>query len=236
MAVTAPAQIRPFQPGDRGQVLALAPRFTEGVAPWRDPPAVRRVARDWVSTSVYVAIAIDRVVGVVSIRERAHFTGQTHAYVGELAVASGMERRGIATALMNAAEAWAARRGLAFVTLQTGGQHASAVRRVALQGRPANAHVAGHRLAQSKITHAITVTGEPGHYGLAEHHQARALTGSPPAEIGILRASVASIGQRSELSASGATIIGSGLAAPASARRTARQVNSHDVRGDAATA
>jgi hypothetical protein len=35
---------------------------------------------------------------------------------------------------------------------------------VALQGRPANAHVAGHRLAQSKITHAITVMGEPGHY------------------------------------------------------------------------
>jgi ribosomal protein S18 acetylase RimI-like enzyme len=31
-----------------------------------------------------------------------------------------MERRGIATALMNAAEAWAAQRGLAFLTLHTG--------------------------------------------------------------------------------------------------------------------
>lgn len=130
MAVTASAQIRPFQPGDRSQVLALAPRLTHGVAPWRDPAAVRRAAHNWVQTSVdtadqpghavYIAIAGDRVVGVVSIREQTHFTGQTDAYVGELVVASGMERRGIATALMNAAEAWAAQRDLAFLTLQTG--------------------------------------------------------------------------------------------------------------------
>ena len=130
MAATAPAQIRPFQPGDRSQVLALAPRLTERVAPWRDPAAVRRAAQHWVQTSidtaaqpghaVYVAIAGDRVVGVVSIREQNHFTGQADAYVGELAVASGMERRGIATALMKTAEAWAAQCGLAFVTLHTG--------------------------------------------------------------------------------------------------------------------
>ena len=91
---------------------------------------MRRAAQNWVQTSidtaaqpghaVYVAIASERVVGVVTIREQTHFTGQTDAYVGELAVASGMERRGIATALMNAAEAWAAQRGLEFLTLQTG--------------------------------------------------------------------------------------------------------------------
>jgi ribosomal protein S18 acetylase RimI-like enzyme len=130
MAVTAPTQIRPFRPGDRRQVLALAPRLTEGIAPWRDLAAVRHAAENWVQTSVdnaaqpgraiYVAIVSGQVVGVVSIREQAHFTGQTDAYVGELAVASGMERRGIATALMNAAEAWGARRGLAFLTLHTG--------------------------------------------------------------------------------------------------------------------
>jgi hypothetical protein len=33
---------------------------------------------------------------------------QTDAYVGEFAVASGMERCGIATALMNVGEAWTA--------------------------------------------------------------------------------------------------------------------------------
>ena len=128
--MTASAEIRPFQPGDRSQVLALAARLTEGVASWRDHAAVRRAAQNWVQTStdtaaepghaVYVAISSHRVVGVVSIREQLHFTGQTDAYVGELAVAPGMERRGIATALMNAAEAWAAQRGLAFLTLHTG--------------------------------------------------------------------------------------------------------------------
>jgi ribosomal protein S18 acetylase RimI-like enzyme len=130
MAATAPAQIRPFRPGDRRQVLALAPRLTQGVAPWRDPAAVRRAALNWVQTSIdtaaqpghalYVAIASDQVVGVVSVREQTHFTGQTDAYVGELAVASGMERRGIATALMHAAEEWAAQQSLPFVTLHTG--------------------------------------------------------------------------------------------------------------------
>ena len=130
MTAAAPTQIRPFQARDRSQVLALAPRLTQGVAPWRDPAAVRRAAQNWVQTSidtaaepghaVYVAITSDRVVGVVGIREQPHFTGQTDAYVGELAVAPGMERRGIATALMKAAEAWAAQRGLAFLTLHTG--------------------------------------------------------------------------------------------------------------------
>ncbi len=42
------------------------------------------------------------------------------AYVGELAVKPGMERRGIATRLMAAAETWAADRGMAFLTLETG--------------------------------------------------------------------------------------------------------------------
>ena len=102
MAATAPAQIRPYRPGDRSQVLALAPRLTQGVAPWRNPAAVRRAAHNWVQTSidtvdqpgraVYIAVASDRVVGVVSIREQTHFTGQTDAYVGELVVASGMAR------------------------------------------------------------------------------------------------------------------------------------------------
>src|SRR5947209_7018408 len=33
------AGIRTFRGEDREQVLALAPRLTEGVAPWRDPAA-----------------------------------------------------------------------------------------------------------------------------------------------------------------------------------------------------
>ena len=91
---------------------------------------MRHAACGWVESSldtasqpdhaVYVAIADGRVAGAVTICERKHFTGQVDAYTGELAVASDLERRGIATQLVNAAEAWAARRGLAFVTLETG--------------------------------------------------------------------------------------------------------------------
>jgi hypothetical protein len=55
MTATAPTQIRPFLPGDRGQVLALAPRLTQSVAPWREPAAVRRAAQNWVQTSIDTA-------------------------------------------------------------------------------------------------------------------------------------------------------------------------------------
>jgi len=130
MTATERAQIRPFEPGDRNQLLSLATRLTEGVASWRDPASVRRVAQQWVQASVdaaaqpdhavYVADLSGQLIGFVGLRERAHFTGQTDVYIGELAVRPGFERRGIATALLNAAEAWAAKRGAAFLTLHTG--------------------------------------------------------------------------------------------------------------------
>jgi hypothetical protein len=40
MAEYQPVEIRPVQPGDHAQALALAPRLTEGVAAWRDLQAV----------------------------------------------------------------------------------------------------------------------------------------------------------------------------------------------------
>jgi ribosomal protein S18 acetylase RimI-like enzyme len=123
-------QIRAFRPGDRDGVMALAPRLTEGVAPWRDPQAVLAAVRGWVSGSAdqagrdghafYVAVAADEVVGLVTVCEQAHFSGQMDAYVGELVVAKAWEDRGIGRLLMAAAEGWAAVRGLAFITLETG--------------------------------------------------------------------------------------------------------------------
>lgn len=130
MAEHAQARIRPYRAGDRDQVMALAPRLAEGVAPWRDPAAVAAAVQGWIHSStdaagqpghaVYVAADGHSIVGVVSVCAQAHFTGQVDAYVGELAVHAGMERRGIATALMTAAEDWAAQHGLAFLTLETG--------------------------------------------------------------------------------------------------------------------
>ncbi len=122
--------VRSYQPGDHAQVMTLAPRLAEWVAPWRDPAAVLTAVHGWIQDSigalgqpghaVYLAVDGEAIVGVVTVCERTHFTSQVDAYVGELAVRAGMERRGIATRLMQAAETWAGRRGLPFLTLDTG--------------------------------------------------------------------------------------------------------------------
>lgn len=123
-------QIREYTPADRDAVLALAPRLTEGVAPWRDPAGVLAAVVAWVTSSadnsgqpgraMFVAADGGTIVGLVTVAERKHFTGQVDAYVGELVTAAGMERRGIASNLMAAAEAWGAARGLEYLTLETG--------------------------------------------------------------------------------------------------------------------
>jgi ribosomal protein S18 acetylase RimI-like enzyme len=126
----AGTQIRRFQNADREAVMALAPRLTEGVAPWRDSDAVLATARKWVADSAgnagtddhifYVATSGDEVIGLVSAWERPHFTGQLDTYVGELVVAPSWERHGVARQLMQAAETWAVSRGRPFITLETG--------------------------------------------------------------------------------------------------------------------
>jgi len=123
-------QIREYTPEDRDPIMALAPRLTEGKAPWRDDDAWLAAVRSWIAdaaesvgrpdNAVFVAVDGDQVVGVVHAAERTHFTGQVDAYVGELVTAAGHERRGIARALMEAAEEWGAARGLDYLTLETG--------------------------------------------------------------------------------------------------------------------
>jgi ribosomal protein S18 acetylase RimI-like enzyme len=130
MTAQATIHIRSYQPADHAQVMTLAPRLAEWVAPWRDPAAVLTAVQGWVQDSidalgqpgraVYLAVDGQAILGVVTVTECTHFTGQVDAYVGELAVRTGSERRGIATQLMNAAETWAASRGLPFLTLETG--------------------------------------------------------------------------------------------------------------------
>jgi ribosomal protein S18 acetylase RimI-like enzyme len=126
----AAAQIRPYQDADREAVMALAPRLTEGVAPWRDPQAVLTAVHNWVRDSAgkatdddrifYVATADTQVVGFITAWEQSHFSGQIDTYIGEMAVAPAWERHGIARQLMQAAETWAATRGRPFITLETG--------------------------------------------------------------------------------------------------------------------
>jgi ribosomal protein S18 acetylase RimI-like enzyme len=130
MAEPNTVQIREYHPVDNDAVLALAPRLMEGRPAWRDAEAWLAAVQGWLRSAadsadqpdqvVYVAVDGDQVVGVVHAAERTHFTGQVDAYVGELVTAAGQERRGIARALMRAAEHWGAARGLDYLTLETG--------------------------------------------------------------------------------------------------------------------
>ncbi|TQS45899.1 GNAT family N-acetyltransferase [Cryptosporangium phraense] len=128
--------VRQYRPSDRDAVLLLAPRLQIGVASWRDPTAVGSAVAGWIEESldhsadadraVQVAVASDEIVGVVTTGQRQHFTGEVDAYVGELVVKAGSERRGIGTLLLRAAEQWALGRGLRRLTLETGAANSSA--------------------------------------------------------------------------------------------------------------
>lgn len=129
-------QVRRYAEADRAAVIALAPRLTEGVAGWRDRRAVRAAVLGWVTESLAAAAADDHavlvadddgmVLGFVTCAEREHFTGEVDGYVGELVVAGGCVRRGVGSALMAAAEQWAADRGLSRITLETGAANTAA--------------------------------------------------------------------------------------------------------------
>ena len=129
-------EVRTATAADRSQVLSLAPRLTEGVAPWREAGKVFTAVQGWLDEAmdtaavpghaVFVAVTGSSVVGEVAVRECAHFSGQVDAYVGELAVAAGWDRRGVGSRLMAAAEEWGAGRGLSFLTLETGAANQAA--------------------------------------------------------------------------------------------------------------
>ena len=122
--------VRRYELRDREPVLALAERLQEGVASWRDAAGVRAAVVEWVREAVdsetsdrravFVAEEGDEVVGFVTASTRRHFAGDLDAYVGELVVDQRVERRGVGRMLMNAAEEWGRREGLAHISLDTG--------------------------------------------------------------------------------------------------------------------
>ncbi|WP_419992424.1 N-acetyltransferase family protein [Streptomyces boninensis] len=149
--------IRPATAADRAEILALAPRLTEGAAAWRDSAAQLAAAERWLTgsldaagsegTAVFVAADESGVLGVVSVCEQKHFTGATDAYVGELAVAREAEGRGIGRRLMVAAEEWADSRGLGRIRLITGA---------------ANAPARGFYAALGFVEEEVTLSRRPG--------------------------------------------------------------------------
>lgn len=136
--------VRPFDVPDHDPVMALADRLTVGAASRRDRNRWLAVVRGWVAESlaaadgpghaVLVAVHEDRVVGFVALSTRTHFTGDVDAYVGELVVAQGSERRGVGHALLGAAESWARDHGFVALTLDTGAANTAARRLYAASG------------------------------------------------------------------------------------------------------
>ena len=129
-------RIRAVQPEDMDPVVALAARLTEGVASWRDQDHVAVAVRQWLINSVnraggsdssaFVAEEGGVVIGFVAVSERAHFTGELDAYVGELVVHKAHAGSGVGRALMRVAEDWARTRGLGRLMLETGAANAAA--------------------------------------------------------------------------------------------------------------
>ena len=128
--------VRRYEGSDRAGVLALVERLREGVAPWRDAAAVQAAMNEWVRDAVdsqgsgpravFVAEEDGEIVGFATASTRRHFAGDIDAYVGELAVARSVERRGVGRRLMLATEEWARGQGFACVTLDTGAANARA--------------------------------------------------------------------------------------------------------------
>ncbi len=128
--------IREVGPADHDAVLALAPRLTEGVAAWRDAPAVLSAVVGWVEGSLtqagddpkacFVAETGGEIVGFVSVTEQEHWSGVVDGYVGELVVAAEHSGQGIGGRLMEYAETWSSERGLTHLTLATGAANQAA--------------------------------------------------------------------------------------------------------------
>jgi len=159
----ARVSIRRYKPSDRQIAVSLAPRLEIGVADWRKAEAVADAVSGWVTASlddhgaddraVLVAVANETVVGLVTVTERQHFSGEIDAYVGELAVDAAHERQGVGTLLMNAAEDWARDRGLRHLTLETGAANGPA--RAFYAGR-------GYREEDVRLTKPLVRSSPPG--------------------------------------------------------------------------
>lgn len=130
--------VRPYIPEDRDFVLSLAPRLAIGMQPWRDLALWLKTAEVWLAGSIdghplktMVLIAQDQEgerLGVATVSDGAHFTGQPQAYIGELVTREGYEGRGVGTALVEACQKWAREQAYSLLTVSTGAANARAIR------------------------------------------------------------------------------------------------------------
>ena len=130
--------VRPYVSADREFVLSLAPRLAIGIPPWRDAQKMIVTAQGWIvesieqhgtKTSVFVAVdQHEERLGFATVSHSTHFTGESQAYIGELATVEAAEGRGVGKALAQACEQWAREQGYRILSLATGASNERALR------------------------------------------------------------------------------------------------------------
>lgn len=109
----SPLEIRPYQPKDHDQVVALWSEVFADDPPWNEPTAMIRRKLTVQPELFFVACIDDLVVGAVM----AGFDG-VRGWIYHLAVHQAYRRQGIASALMRAAEKGLAAVGCPKINLQ----------------------------------------------------------------------------------------------------------------------
>ena len=118
--------IRPAEPSDASELVALAASVgqepgewlltTETWRPVADERRYLKAVRGHADAAVYVAVDGDRIVGRLSLARDPHPASKHVADLG-LMVAASHRRRGIGTALLDAAVAWAKGSGVSKLEL-----------------------------------------------------------------------------------------------------------------------
>ncbi|MEO8955236.1 MAG: GNAT family N-acetyltransferase [Ktedonobacteraceae bacterium] len=122
--------VRPYVSTEREFVLSLAPRLAIDIPPWRDPQKMIVTAQGWITGSIeqhgqktVVFVAEDEQgerLGFATVSHSTHFTGESQAYIGELATSEKAERGGVGKALAQTCEQWAREQGYRILSLATG--------------------------------------------------------------------------------------------------------------------
>lgn len=126
--MTASFELRPAQPGDEEFLFRLTARLADFDIPsWRTKREIdladHAILREAFEkrpedTLVLIAASGDTRLGYVFVTTRTdYFTQRPHGHIEILAVTPEAEGKGVARALMAAAEAWAAGRGYDQMTL-----------------------------------------------------------------------------------------------------------------------
>jgi len=121
--------IRCANPTDADAILALVPRLASSFTPppWREPEAMIATDLDVIAEAlrsisgdpaIFVAEADGVVAGFVHVRSlEDYYRRRKHGHVADLVVASGLEGRGVATALLARAEEWSRAQGYDWMTI-----------------------------------------------------------------------------------------------------------------------